>query len=606
MLRSWPEKPWFQLILRLFEILLMGAASFVILERCNMGGLWAALNWLWNKPRLFLLDFALGAVFYGLIRCFFRKPLIPACVFVLLTAFLSSVNYYKMILRGDPLIPMDIYNLGVAAEMAPNMNITLNSVIVMNLLFLTACLAVIWAYQRWLYRPLTERRGRRWLGAAACLALCLLFFHHFLDMGTLKAQGAVDVRYNQFTNYRTNGFLVSTMMNLTHIDVEEPEGYGPEAVRQAAAEINAWQPPGALGSPGEMPHIIAIQMEAYGDPRRLSADIVFETDPFSPLEPYQDELRSFRTLTSIVGGGTANSEYEFLTGFNMIFCPPGVTPFLTYVNKDRPSLARDLTSLGYRNFALHPNTGSFYGRDMVYPNLGFQEFYTIEDFDNPAYQGYYVTDEAFKDKLIEIFDQKRKGEEGPIFAFGVSIQNHGPYNYPECAREYPFRAADLSLNEEQVMEISTYAAHMYDANVMLAELMDYLSGLDEPVLLLVYGDHQASWTWANAFEQTPELVMEKYLTDSFFWANYPIEEPDTPLISASGLAPWLLRYADLPMNTYFRGVQKQFEDKMAYNLAVTVDLAGQVSFSDKEALEPLKLLPYDRMFGKDYIDQERN
>ena len=64
MLRSWPEKPWFQLILRLFEILLMGAASFVILERCNMGGLWAALNWLWNKPRLFLLDFALGAVFY--------------------------------------------------------------------------------------------------------------------------------------------------------------------------------------------------------------------------------------------------------------------------------------------------------------------------------------------------------------------------------------------------------------------------------------------------------------------------------------------------------------------------------------------------------------
>ena len=287
----------------------------------------------------------------------------------------------------------------------------------------------------------------------------------------------------------------------------------------------------------------------------------------------------------------------------MIFCPPGVTPFLAYVNKEKPSLVRDLTSLGYRNFALHPNTGSFYGRDMVYPNLGFQEFYTLEDFDNPSYEGYYVTDQSFMDKLIEVFEDKRREDEGPVFAFGVSIQNHGPYNYPECAREYPFTAGEgLSLSEEQTREISTYGANMYDASQMLADLIDYLSGGEEPVLLLVYGDHQASWTWTSQLETTPELVMEKYLTDSFFWANYPTEEPDTPLISASGLAPWLLRYADLPMTTYFKGIQRQFSERMAYNLAVTVDPDGKVSYSDSQALAPLMLLPYDRMFGKDYID----
>lgn len=605
--KAWLEKPWLQLILRLLEALVISGTAFLVLERCNMGGLWSMLAWIYHNPRLFAVNFALAFALYLLLRCFFRRPLLPAAIYLTLLGGLATINYYKLILRSDPLIPMDIFNLGVAAEIAPNMNITLNADVIQNILLLLLCLALVWAYQRYLYRPLFSGGWRRWLGTVGSAFCCLFFLGHFLDLDVLTAQGAVDVRYNQYTNYRTNGFLVSTMMNLTHIDVTEPENYSRKTVEEAAAAVRRWSLPGALGRPEKMPHILVVQMEAYGDPRRLCPDIVYETDPFSPLEPYQGELRSFYTLPSIIGGGTANSEYEFLTGYNMIFCPPGVTPFLTYVNQPKPSLVKDLTALGYRNFALHPNTGSFYGRDMVYPNLGFEEFYTLEDFDNPAYQGYYVTDECFKDKLLEVFEEKRKEADGPVFAYGVSIANHGPFSYPECYREYPFSiTGSLILDEVQKRELSTYGANMYDSNQMLAELIEALSQVEEPVLLLVYGDHQAAWTWTSQLESTPELLRERYATESFFWANYEIAEPETPIISASGLGAWLLRYADLPMTTYFKGIQMQFAHRMAYNLAVTVDLAGVTAYSDRKALEPLKLLPYDRMFGEDYIDQEKD
>jgi phosphoglycerol transferase MdoB-like AlkP superfamily enzyme len=422
------------------------------------------------------------------------------------------------------------------------------------------------------------------------------------DATRLAAVGAVDIRYDQYNNYIYNGFTVATLLNMADSSVKAPLDYNAATVSRLREAIRGATPPRTTGAPPKQPHIIALQMEAYAAPSYIDPRIGYAEDPFGPLAPYAEGIRHFHTLVSVYGGGTANTEYEFLTGNNLVFYPFGVMPFIRYMNSPKPSLATDLAALGYQSIAMHPHTGSFYNRATAYARLGFDRLVTQDEFDDPVRVGYYISDGSFGRKVIELFEEER--DNGPLFLFGISIQNHGPYNDPMLHRSFPLRVADgVALNDAQRMEMETYGANIRDASAMLASLLRYFSAVDDPVLVLVFGDHQAAWSWVRDTQEGAALDMRRYSSEGFFWANYPLEDGTRPTVSASGLGPEMLLRAGLPLSLYQKGVELQFREIMAYNIAVMVDNDGGVGYVEPKRLEPFWLLQYDRMFGSNYMEQ---
>jgi len=601
--------PGAQMALRAGEYLFAALFGVLILERCNQGGISAL--WLWVSQRHGL---AVASVFvllciYTFLRVFFRKPFIPFVIYGVLVNLAGAAHLFKMFYRGEPLFPNDIFNIGPAFAIAGRMQIHVNRGLLINLLCFLLSALVIRLVSRRFYQPLPIHPIGKIVPGLLIPVLCLLYF---TNIAHLEVFGVLDIRYDQYNNYLRNGFVLSTVMNLADSRVDKPEGYGREAVADLRRSIEAVPDPTPLGSPPAKPHIIVLQMEAYADPRAFDPAIRYAEDPFDPLytldrtwplnRPERITLQHFHTLVSIIGGGTSDTEFEFLTGYSMRFCPMGVTPFIRYMDKAKPSLATDLSALGYRTVAMHPHKGSFYNRDEAYPRLGFDRFVTQEEFVDPQYIG-YVSDESFGDKVIELFEEEK--ENGPMFLFGISIQNHGPYNIPELQRDYPL-AADVAptLDAEQIDELETFGANLYDSSTMLARLLRYFSQIDEPVLLLVFGDHQAAWPWIFSMKEEPQLELKKYSTESFFWANYPLADDIQPVVSAAALAPLLMRKAGLPLPLYQKGLWLQSDEMMAYNISITVENDGSVRYIDRARVEGFRMLQYDRVFGGNYIEND--
>jgi hypothetical protein len=226
---------------------------------------------------------------------------------------------------------------------------------------------------------------------------------------------------------------------------------------------------------------------------------------------------------------------------------------------------------------------------------------TWSEFRDPKYIGFYISDESFGEKVIEIFDEEKGNE--PLFLFGVSIQNHGPYYWEEIYRPYPVELSDgLELTDTQVLELEIYGSNIHDSSVTLAKLIDYFSESDEPVLILAFGDHQAAWSWVLDMPGGPELDERRYSTESFFWANYPLESEMRPLISVSGLAPLMMRKAGLELPLYAKGIDLQFDSIMAYNIAVAIENDESANHIQNKRVASFQMLQFDRMFGKNYLE----
>ena len=585
--------------LRIAEFPAAGFFAFIILERCNLGGTAPVFIWMTGHRELFLIEIAALVCVYGLVRAFFRLPFIPFAIYGGAVNLIGTANFYKLYYRSEPIIPFDIFNMTPAFTIANRMGLVFNLGLIFNLVFFMICLLLVFLIQKRLYKKNAARRIWTGLPVFCVSALCLIYM---TSIPRLTAAGAVDIRYDQYNNYMVNGFTVATLMNFTDNRVKAPHNYSAAAIGGLRETIRGAEEPAASGYPPKQPHIIVLQMEAYGDPGFIDPRVCYEEDPFGPLAPYAAEMRRFRALTSVLGGGTANTEYEFLTGYNMYFCPPGVIPFIHYMNSPKPSLATDLSALGYQTIVMHPHAGSFYNRAAAYARMGFDRFITQEEFDDPVYIGYYISDGSFGRKVIEIFEEE-KGRE-PLFLYGISIQNHGPYNSLEHRRDYPLTLKDgLILNETQRMELETYGANIRDASVMLANLIRYLSMEEDPVLLLVYGDHQAAWSWVHELPACADLDMRRYSSEGFFWANYPLEDDERPLISVSGLGPLLMLRAALPLSPYQKGINLQFNELLAYNVAIAEENDGTVNYIRPERVDGYRLLQYDRMFGKNYLGQ---
>lgn len=577
---------------------------FIMLECFDVNSIFAVYwtAFLFNL----LLIWLIGWVLYSVCGSFCISLRISAVLLYLL----GLINSATRIFRGTPVSALDLFSIRTAFAVAERYQYPF------EFYFFTATLLflLVWflaGKARWR----AAKRRTRWIARGACAVSVALFCTVFSNTAFLNEIGIKDYLWNQNLAFKDNGLLLSAVYSTKYLQVEQPEGYSAEAAQQIIDETPQSDP---VVSAEQKPNLIVIMNESLYDLQTAGS---FETD----LE-YLSFLHSLsgqpNTITgdlrvSTFGGGTCNTEFEFLTGNTLSFFPTGSVVYQQYINSETPSLATTLAAQGYTVDAVHPFYNYCWSRNKVYPLLGFDHFYDLSDFNDArmigSYSGNCVSDESDFEKLIELYENKDPDK--PMFLFNVTMQNHGGYSSLINA---PDELVHMTKGDYTSEYADNYLSLMRATDLAFEELISYFSEVDEPTIILMFGDHAPNLPdgiyealmGKSLDELTQEEIQLRYTTPFVLWANYDIEGggEDIGVTSANYLSTLLLRTAGLETTPYMDFLWDLSQQIPAINLNGYLGADGtEYSHEDDsrytDLIEEYRTLQYNYLFdSKGRID----
>ena len=324
---------------------------------------------------------------------------------------------------------------------------------------------------------------------------------------------------------------------------------------------------------GKRPNIIFLQLESFFDPTHIKG-ISFSEDPV-PYYRYLKEHYSSGFLTvPVVGAGTVNTEFEVMTGMNLKYFGPGEYPYKTILKKKTcESAPYDLAKIGYTSHAIHNNKGTFYTRQNVFKNLGFDSFTSIEYMNNAQEKTPlgWAKDACLTDNILDAL----KSTKTPDYLYTISVEAHG--EYPDDKREDHNVIKVSGLKDEtKINSYEYYASEIKQVDNFLKELTDALSKFNEDTILVMYGDHLPSLGIENEDLDNGNIFQTEYI----IWSNFDMPKEDKDL-EAYQLTADVLGREGISAGTLFK-----------YH---------QLYSNTDNYEENLKLLQYDMLYGKQYI-----
>ena len=462
------------------------------------------------------------------------------------------VNYFVLNFRSVPIQPWDLFSISTAASVADNYEYTLDK----QALLVVIGFLVLLILEFFCRYTLKKGTWKFRIPTAAVVCALLVAFGGMFHSDEIVQQKLrlYDKLFTPTTISFKNGTALAFVMELRYISVDKPAGYNADAARE---ELAAYAQPSE--EPEKKPNIIVIMDEAFSDPAVL-ADFQTNEDymPFmhSMMDGADNTVSGWLNV-SVLGGNTANTEFEYLTGNTMAFLPTGSIPYQQYIKAETPSMASHLASLGYKTVAMHPYKATGWDRDKVYPDLGFQEMHFLPDYKNPLLVREYVSDKSDFEKIIETYEKKEPGE--PLFVFNVTMQNHSSYT-----ESFDNFQPDITVEGANSTALNNYLSLMKLSDEALQELIAYFEGQEEETIIVFFGDHQPTnsvvepvWKLNGKLNGkrnatlTEEELSRRYKVPFIIWANYDIEETTGVETSANYLGFQTLQAAGLPLPDYF-------------------------------------------------------
>ena len=472
---------------------------------------------------------------------------ISMAICVAAIAIIGVGNYFVVMFRSNPIVPWDIYSfetaMGVADNYVFSVDWALAEHIAMFILMLIVGVRTNIRLNKKILRPI--------LTVAMCIPA--YFYISYLWQDNLERNtGLNDTLFNAKYMHSKDGFFVSFILDIHFLQIEEPKNYSDEYALSLLNEQEVEK----VETPEELPDIIAIMDETFSDPAVLGE---FETNkdymPFvhSILRGEVANTISGYTDVSVLGGNTANSEFEFLTGNSMAFFPNGSVPYLQYIRDGISTIVPQLEEYGYTTYGTHPYRAKGWNREFIYDLMGFDYRYFQGSFPFEDKLRNYVSDEADFKSILEW----RNNTEGPFFMFNVTMQNHSNYggdfdNFdPQIVAKFKNTSSNKYLNK--------YLSLMYETDQDVASLLSELSQSDRKTIVVFWGDHQPNdyvvrpiyKEYGLDFDnQTYEQQQQRQKTPFFIWANYDIQEQTNVEISLNYLNILLFETAGLQLDEY--------------------------------------------------------
>lgn len=518
------------------------------------------------------------------------------------------VNYYVLNFRSAPIMPWDIFSIQTAASVAGNFSYSLEKETVIVLISFVALLAVESRFTMAAPRKISKR--------SILILLPALLLWSYTGMvqndSFISSFGLYDKLFTPTVMNRRDGNIVAFLMEMEYLNVEKPEGYSAKEAERILAENTPEETTGALSGTEkpDRPNLIVIMDEAFSDLSVLG-QMTTNQDymPFiHSLQRGADNTITGYLNVSVLGGNTANTEFEFLTGNTIGFLPQGSVAYQQYVKGEIPSLASYLRELGYDTAAVHPYYADGWERDRVYPLLGFDRFFSIEDFRGKEKLRDYISDRESFQKIIKLFEQKDAGE--PLFVFNVTMQNHGGYD-----EEFDNFSNSVAVEGVAAKALPTYLSLIRETDRAFEELVSYFSQEEEDTMIVFFGDHQPASYVSNPILRlngiNPDSLSEeenllRYKVPYVIWSNFDIKEEKGKETSANYLAVDVLENCGIPLQPY-QNVLKALREKYPVITGMQVrDQKGNYLTLDecRDELNGYRSLEYYLLF--DYDKSKRN
>lgn len=549
-----------------------------------------------------------------------HSPSVTIAVTNLFLTFMYSVNYFVILYRGTPLRPNDVTAIGTATQVAGDYSFVPNNHLAMawGLCALIVVFGVHTGTGRLqkMYKKKTfsekmpgaipgGKRPVKALSYVVTIAIAvgagLYGGYQLIYTDLLHEAGFKDEEFrgfNQDVIYYANGYLVATCIELKNAKIEPPEGYTAEYVENLLTEASASQNTDVVQE--ELPHVILVMNESFADLRVLGNVEISQENMtfFNSLK--ENTVRGY-VNASVLGGGTANTEFEVFTGCNMAFFSANYYPYQQAIKKPINSMVSQMEKYGYTTYSMHPEPSGNWNRGNVYRHYGFDESLFQRDFEGAEEIHSGVSDAETYNKIIELYENRQADEK--LFIFDLTMQNHGDYNQKNIAH-------DVVATNWELPHVDEYLSCIKISDEAFADLVGYFEKQDEKVIICMYGDHQP-WISDLLIETdktdsnvSVEELMRKYKTPFVIWANYDIEEADGYDISMNYLGGLVQRTAGIPLSPYFAYLEKLREEYPIITVNGYVDKNGSYHNwgSGGDEFPDYRMLQYNYLFDDKTVD----
>lgn len=485
---------------------------YFIIEALSRHSIWDAWSYMTESPLIFLYNAELIFTTSLLVYLFHRR-ILARLVIGSIWLILGIVNCVLLLNRVTPFTGPDLKlitdALGVLNKyLSPVMVV----VVIIGLILLI--LLLVWIFRKgWKY----QGKIRYWVNIPLIIVGILAF------AGTSRLALEKRIISNYFGNiayaYQDYGYPYCLAVTLFDTGISEPNGYSEELmeeIQESEGEIKATK------KKNLDVNIVFLQLETFMDPTEINF-LEFSEDPIPNFRKLMKEYSSGYYKVPSVGAGTANTEFESITGMSLRYFGAGEYPYKTVLKEETcESAPYILKDLGYSTHAIHNNEANFYGRKTVFSRLGFDTFTSEEympDISDVTPMG-WVKDHILTDEIVKAMEST----EGPDYVYTISVQGHGDYP-EEPVLSDPVIEVSGAESQEKNYAWEYYVNQLHEMDQFVKELTDTLADFDERVVLVMYGDHLPTMDLKVEDMKNRYLFQTKYV----IWDNFGMKKKDENL-----------------------------------------------------------------------------
>lgn len=532
-------------------------------------------------------------------------------------------NYFVKEYKGGPLLPWDIGSIATAGKVAHSYSYTITKQIIISI----TIIILIWKLCAFCIKNPKTKLYR--IYRVISLGLFTLFIGVFYLTDIVQEQlGATPDFFNQTRGYEAKGAVAEFLVNTKYMHLSKPDDYDIETLEENILSSTNKDAPTILEtalqhegySDEEIqqtmnvetvkdPNIIVIMNESFSD---LSVIGDFDTNkdymPFINSLKDSENCISGYSYVSTIGTGTSNTEYEFLTGNSMAFLPIGSNAYQLYVTRPTPTLVSSLQSDDYVTDAFHPYYKENWNRINVYNNFGFNEYTGYGDYSDFEKLRLYVSDASDFKHVEQLYEDRDTSK--PFFLFNITMQNHSSYDQNDSDW---FQQINLENMDGMYTQAEQYLSLVKETDDAFADLISYFNTVDEPTIVLMFGDHQPyiedefyeEVMGKSSNDLTDGENQKKYITRFVLWANYDIPEGWIDQISVNYLSTLLCQVSGTELTEYQQYLNTLYTEIPVITMMGCRDWNGNYFKVDEDNDYALHLNYYRQACYNSVIEEEK-
>lgn len=531
-----------------------------------------------ERPSVMLFNILIASlIFYGLMLLF-KKGWIAAAIQSFIYMALSITELFKFNTNGNHLIMTDMKLVKSVKSLTSFAYIKITPVLIAYVLIVLIYLGAVF----WFNPKMKLKITRRIVPALACIGACVSVVtipaiskpvYSLFDLDTTAADNTFKLN-EKFENNSFLAFFCQTASENLANRLTEPENYNDDTVA-AMMNVNIDDAENTSFE-NKKPNVIMIMSEAYADFRRFEDQLDLNIgDTYDGFDSVADQGYKGTAIVPTYASWTVRTEFELNFGLPVRSLNDPNMPQHLLLDRAQPTIASYYKSWGYSTAYVHPFMGSFYSRQRVYANFGFDKLIFDEDFTVPInYYGTYIDDQTVFNQIEKLINETDE----PLFLHTTTMQNHQPYDQGE--------------NPED--EMGNYFQWISKTGTDFEAFINNLSDIDEPTIVFMIGDHYPSLKGENSvYDQlgmNGDNCSVLYEQPYILWSNYELDYSTIPeeKLSAFYMPYVIMDLIDAPKDSFIQAMDNKMDTLPIYSTNYDSSVGRD---------EELDILTYDRILG---------